>query len=62
MALDPQISEADLMLVLNKTLQKVREVTQWCQVRYLPSKAVSALLIENSDAKIIIPCLSNVLI
>lgn len=56
------MSEADLMLVINKALQKAGEGTRFCRVRYLPSGAVSALLTENSHAGTIIPCLSNVLI
>ena len=61
-ALDPQMSEADLMLVLNEALQKAGEGSRFCRVRYSPSGAVSALLTENSDAGTIIPRLSNVLI
>ena len=60
--LDPQMPEADLMLVLNEALQKAGEGTRFSRVRYSPSGAVSALLNENSDAGTIIPRLSNMLI
>ena len=58
------MSEADLMLVLNKELQKAGEGldTRFSRVRYSPSGAVSALLTEKANAGSIIPRLSNVLI
>lgn len=56
--------EADLMLALNKALQRAGEglKTHFCQVRYLPSRAVSALLTQKANAGLSIPRLSNVLI
>ncbi len=58
------MSEADLMLVLNEALQKAGEglETQFCRVRYAPSGAVSALLMEQADGGLLIPRLSNVFI
>ena len=60
--LGQQKSEADLMLALNKALQKAGEETRFCRVRYSLSGAVSALLTEKANAGLIIPRLSNVLI
>ena len=59
-----QMSEADLMLVLNEALAKAGEGVdiRFSQVRYLPSGAVSALLTEKANAGLLIPRLSNVLI
>ncbi len=55
-------SEADLMLALNKALQKAGEKTWFCRVRYLPSGAVSALFTEKANVGSIVLWLSNVLI
>ena len=48
--LGQQKSEANLMLALNKALQKVREKMQFCRVNYSPSGAVSALLTKKVNA------------
>lgn len=52
------------MLVLNEALQKAGETQEirFCQVGYAPSGAISALLTEKSDAGLLIPRLSNLLI
>lgn len=59
-----QMSEADIMLALNEALQKAgkRLDTRFCQVRYAPSGAISALLTEKGNAGLLIPRLSNLLI
>ena len=59
-----QMSEADLMLVLNEALAKAGEGVDICfsRVRYLPSGAVFALLIEKANAGLLVPRLSNTLI
>ena len=56
--------EADLMLALNEVLQRAGEglETHFCQVRYLPSGAVSALLTKKANAGLLIPRLSNAFI
>lgn len=56
--------EADLMLVLNKELQKVREgsETQFYKVKYLPFRAVSTLLNKKTIAIFTIPRLFNMFI
>ena len=55
--LDQPMSDADLMLVLNKTLQNGREGsdTRFSRIRYAPSGAVSALLTEKANARLLIP-------
>ena len=60
----PQKSEADLMLVLNKSLQKtgVPAYLQFCRVGYAQSGAISALLTEKSSAEELIREHSNILI
>lgn len=57
------MSEVDLMLVLNEVLQKAGERvdTRFSRVRYTLSGAVSALLTEKANARLI-PRLSNALI
>lgn len=52
------------MLTLNKTIQKAKEglETRFCQIKYLPSWAISALLTEKANARLLIPQLSDVLI
>ena len=52
------------MLVLNEALAKAGEGVdvRFSRVRYSPSGAVSALLTEKANARILIPRLSNVLI
>ena len=48
-----QKSEADLMLALNKSLQKagIPAYTRFSRVGYLQSGAISALLTEKSSAE-----------
>ena len=62
--INQQMSEADLMLILNKALAKAGKGVdiRFSQVRYSPSRAVSALLTEKANAGLLIPRLSNVLI
>lgn len=57
-------SEADLMLALNKALQKagVERKVRFSRVRYAPSGSISALLIEKADATMLFPQRSNLLI
>ena len=59
-----QMSEADLMLVLNEALAKAGEGVdiRFSRVRYSPSGAVSALLTEKANAGLLVPRLSNTLI
>ena len=60
-----QKSEADLMLALNKGLQKAGEGpmdTRFCRVKYSPSEAVSALLTEKANTGLLVLRLSNILI
>lgn len=58
------MSEANLMLALNEVLQKAGKAiyTQFCQVRYFSSGAISAILTEKANARVLIPRLSNVFI
>ena len=60
----PQKSEADLMLVLNESLQKVRipAYIRFKREGYFQSGAISALLREKSDAEILMKNHSNMLI
>ena len=62
--LGEQKSEADLMLALNKALQKAGEGldTRFIRVSYAPSGAISALLTEQANAGVLLPRLSNLLI
>lgn len=48
----PQKSEEDIMLAVNKALEKAGEPTfvRFSRVRYSPSGAISALLTEKADA------------
>ena len=57
-------SEADLMLALNEVLQKAEIETKirFSRVRYALSGSISALLIEKTDATMLIPSKSNLLI
>lgn len=48
--------------MLNKELQKAKENSQFCQIKYLPFRAVFVLLTENSHAMRIISHLSNIFI
>lgn len=52
------------MLALNEALQKVGEEAhvQFSQVRYAPSRTISALLTEKADIGLLIPQQSNLLI
>lgn len=52
-----QRSEADLMLALNKALQKagVRSKTRFCHICYAPSGSISAFLTEQADASMLLP-------
>ena len=63
-ALPPQKSKADLMLALNKLLQKagILAYTRFSRVRYLQSRAISALLIEKSNIKQLVGNYSNIFI
>ena len=58
------MSEADLMLVLNEALARAGERVdiQFSRVRYSSSGAVSALLTEKANARLLILQLSNILI
>ena len=58
------MSEANLMLALNKALQRAKKglKTQFCRVKYLPLGAISIFLTKKAIAKVVIPRLSNVLI
>lgn len=60
--LGQQKFKADLMLMLNKALPKIREKMRFCRVRYSLSGTVSALSIKKANAKSIVPQLPNVLI
>ena len=62
--LEEQKSEADLMLILNEILQKVEKGldTRFIQVNYILSRAISALLIEYTNVRVLLPRLSNLLI
>lgn len=57
-------SEADLMLALNEALQKagVESKVRFSRLQYAPSGSVSALLTEKTDATMILPQRSNLLI
>ena len=59
-----QMSEADLMLALNKALARAEERVdiRFLRVKYSLSGAVFALLTEKANAGLSIPQLSNVLI
>ncbi len=61
---DQQKSEADLMLALNEASQKASKGldTQFSQVRYAPSEAISALFTKKTNRGLLIPRLSNPLI
>ncbi len=63
-ALLPQKSEADLMLALNKLLQKAKipAYTRFSIVRYLQSGTIFALLIKKSHTEQLINNHSNILI
>ena len=52
------------MLALNKALQKagVEPKTRFIQVKYVPSGSISALLTKKSDATMLLPQRSNMLI
>lgn len=56
--------KADLMLVLNETLQKTGKKVNICffQVRYVLSGVVFVLLIKKTNAGLLIPRLSNAFI
>lgn len=58
------MSEADLMLVLNKALHMAGEGldTRLVRVKHAPSGAISVLLTEKANAGLLIPRLSNLLI
>lgn len=60
--LGQQNSEADLILVLNKSLQKVGDKTRFGRVRYSLSRAMSILLTKKANVGSIVLWLSNVLI
>lgn len=57
-------SEADLMLALNKALQRagVEPKVRFSRVRYAPSGSISALFTEKADATMLLPQWSNLLI
>ena len=57
-------SEADIMLALNEALQKagVESKTRFIRVKYAPSGSISAFLTEKSDATMLLPQRSNMLI
>ena len=59
-----QKSEADLILALNKALQKLGEepYIRFCRVNYAPSDAISAPLTKKMDAGLLIPWRANLLI
>ena len=64
-ALSPQKSEVDLMLALNKSLQKAGippAYTRFSRVGYSQSGAISALLTEKSSAEQLVNNHSNILI
>lgn len=58
------MSKVDLMLILNETLQKARKGvdTRFSQVKYVPPRAISALLTEKANAWLLISRLLNALI
>lgn len=58
------MSEADLMLLLNKALQKVEEGLdiRFSQIWYTLFKLISALLTKKVNTGLLIPRLSNFLI
>ena len=60
----PEKSEADLMLVLNESLQKagIPAYTRFSRVGYSQSGAISALLTEKSNAESLVRDHSNMLI
>lgn len=60
--LDQQKFETNLMLALNKALQKVKKETQFCKIRYLLLRAVSIFFIKKANAKSIVLLLLNILI
>lgn len=57
------MSETDIMLALNKALQKAGEGLdiQFCQVRYTLSGVISVFLAKKRNAGLLIPRLSNIL-
>lgn len=55
-------SKTDLILALNKMLQKAEEEMQLCKVGYLSSEAVSAFLTKKSNTELIVPRLLNIFI
>ena len=59
-----QMSEVDLMLALNKTIQRVKEglETRFCQIKYSSSGAIFTLFTEKANAGAVISRLSNVFI
>lgn len=59
-----QKSEADLILALNKALQKagVGAKIRFCRIRYAQSGSILALLTEQADAAMLLPQYSNLLI
>ena len=59
-----QKSEADLILTLNKLLQKARVLAyiRFSKMRYLQSRAISALLTKKSNAEKLINSYLNILI
>ena len=63
-ALSPQKLEADLMLALNKSLQKaeIPAYTRFTRVEYLQSLAIFTLLTEKSSTKQLVGNHSNILI
>lgn len=60
--LDQQKFETNLMLALNKALQKVKKETQFCKVEYSLLRAVSILFTKKANAKSIVFLLLNILI
>ena len=60
----PQKSESDLMLALNKTLQKVgiSTYTRFSKVEYSQSRAISALFTEKLSAEQLVGNHLNILI
>ena len=63
-ALSPQKSEADLMLALNKSLQKagIPAYTRFSRVGYSQSGAISTLLTEKSSVEQLVKNHSNIII
>lgn len=60
--LSQQKSEVNIILALNKALQKSGEKTQFYRFRYLPSGVVSTVFTENANIGLIVPWLSNLFI